>query len=201
MESLAKKEEIRKEMEKEHTFAPTVPLGHRSNPGSPTKEAVFERLSASRQYVHEILSQVKTEFELDNCTFSPEINKVSDELGSKKQSEPAYLRLSAEAKRLREQNEKLRAKKKDEELVGCTFAPNIDKNSTKVVTSKRANNKKESVFDRLASSSDKDKESPPIQENRPANVPKVIRRSTIEKLVQSKGVIKESGSPTKVKVL
>mmetsp|Transcript_26850 Transcript_26850/g.45292 ORF Transcript_26850/g.45292 Transcript_26850/m.45292 type:complete len:602 (+) Transcript_26850:80-1885(+) len=197
-ETQLKKDQIRKEMEKEHTFAPAVPSNHKSNPDSPTKEAVFERLSASRQYVHEILSQVKTEFELDNCTFRPEINKVSDEISVKKHSEPAYLRLSAEAKRIREEKEKRQAKKKEEELVDCTFSPHIDKKSTKVITSKRANTKG-SVFDRLSTAPTNGVSSPPVQENTPVNVPRVIRKSTLDKLCQSKGVVGELGSPSKKK--
>ena len=153
---------------------------------------MFERLSASRQYVHEILSQVKTEFELDNCTFRPEINKTAESV-SQKNAEPAYLRLSAEAQRFREENAKRQAKKQEEELIDCTFSPAIDKKSTKVTISKRGD-RKESVFDRL-STGPNGPTSPPIQENHPVNVPKVIRRSTIEKLAKSKGVIAESGSP------
>lgn len=191
-----KKDQLRKEMEKEHTFAPSVPSNHRSNPDSPTKDAVFERLSASRHYVHEILNQVKTEFELDNCTFRPEINKVSDEISVKKHSEPAYLRLSAEAKRIREEKEKRMAKKKEEELLDCTFSPHIDKKSTKVIESKRAGGK-ESVFKRLTSSSTHDSPSPLVEENTPVNVPRVIRKSTLDKLCQSKGVVGELGSPTR----
>jgi hypothetical protein len=194
LEGELKKEELRKQMEKEHTFVPAVPTNHRSNPDSPTKDAVFERLSASRQYVHEILSQVKTEFELDNCTFRPEINKVSDEMTVRKNAEPAYLRLSAEAKRIREEKEKRMAKKKEEELVDCTFSPQIDVKSTKVVISKRGG-EKESVFKRLTSSDSIS--SPIVQENTPVNVPKMIRKSTLEKLCQSKGVVKELGSPKK----
>ena len=193
----AKKLQLRKQLEKEHTFAPSVPSSNRSNADSPTKGAVFERLSASRQYVHEILSQVKTEFELDNCTFRPEINKTAESV-SQKNSEPAYLRLSAEAQRFREENAKRQAKKQEEELVDCTFSPVIDKNSTKVTISKRGD-RKGTVFDRLSTGVSAPS-SPVVQENHPVNVPKVIRRSTMEKLAKSEGVIGESGSPERRKV-
>jgi hypothetical protein len=197
MEGKLKKEELRRQMEKEHTFAPTVPSNHRSHSDSPTKGAVFERLSASRQYVHEILSQVKTEFELDNCTFRPEINKVSDDIGEKKHTEPAYVCLSAEANRFREENAKRQAAKQEEEMVACTFSPAIDKKSTKITQ----RGGRATVFDRLTGGlSRMHAASPPVHEHQAVNVPRVIRRSTMEKLVTSKGVIEESGSPKKGQV-
>ena len=193
---MAKSEELRRQIEKEHTFAPSVPAHHHSSPRSPTKGAVFSRLSASRQYVHEILSQVKTEFELDNCTFHPEINKSSDDLALKKHTEPAYLRLSAEANRLRAENAKRVAAKQDEELVDCTFSPAIDKRSSRLIS--RAD--KGSVFERLSgvngAAASGVNDSPPVQENYPVNVPRVVRRSTIEKLVASNGVMGEGSLAT-----
>ena len=55
-------------------------MTHRESSPGESKGPVFERLSASRQYVHEILTQIKTEFEMDECTFRPQINPVSESL-------------------------------------------------------------------------------------------------------------------------
>jgi hypothetical protein len=64
-------------MEKANTFSPHVI--HRGNGNQENVQApVFERLSASRQYVHEILTQIKSEFEMDQCTFHPQINENSE---------------------------------------------------------------------------------------------------------------------------
>jgi len=88
------------------------------------KGPVFERLSASRQYVDQILTQIKSEFEMDGCTFHPTINPTSEAL-AKHNSTPVHLRLASEAERLREENEKLRQKKLEEETKDCTFAPEL----------------------------------------------------------------------------
>ena len=71
------KEQIRRELEKDLTFTPHVSHGSRTA-GDPAKGPVFERLSASRQYVQEILSQIKSEFDLEECTFHPHINPTSE---------------------------------------------------------------------------------------------------------------------------
>ena len=55
-------------------------MTHRSNADESDKGPVFERLSASRQYVHEILSQIKSEFDLEECTFHPAINPASENM-------------------------------------------------------------------------------------------------------------------------
>jgi hypothetical protein len=53
---------------------------HRSSESGDTKGPVFERLSASRQYVQEILSQIKSEFDLEECTFHPHIPHASESM-------------------------------------------------------------------------------------------------------------------------
>jgi hypothetical protein len=180
-------EELRREMEKEHTFNPNVASSQRGSPTdpplSPSKGAVFQRLSASRQYVHEVLNQVKTEFELDNCTFHPEINRVSDDLAVKKYSEPVHLRLTAQATRHHDQTLKLQAKKQEDELIDCTFSPVISKSYSHL-----KKNSQESVFQRLSSGASwSSSGSPtPVQENLPENVPKVIRRPVGEVAARAK---------------
>lgn len=160
--------EIRREVEKEHTFSPNLP-SQRSSPESPSKGAVFERLAANRQHMHGVLNEVKTEFEMDNCTFHPEINRFSDEISGKKVNKPAYLRLMDKAKQLHEEKLKLEAKKQEEELVDCTFSPAIDKNSQKVLLKRPS---RENVFERLSSSGSIVDNSP----NPEINAPKVIRK-------------------------
>ena len=73
-------ENIRREAEKDNTFSPQVIRRPQDDSDESSKVPVFERLSASRQYVHEILTQIKSEFELNECTFHPEINPLSEQL-------------------------------------------------------------------------------------------------------------------------
>lgn len=68
-------------MDKSNTFSPH--LMHKSNHSGNAENIqapVFERLSASRQYVHEILTQIKSEFEMEQCTFHPQINENSEHI-------------------------------------------------------------------------------------------------------------------------
>eukprot|EP00604_Paraphysomonas_vestita_P002501 CAMPEP_0174819444 /NCGR_PEP_ID=MMETSP1107-20130205/2670_1 /TAXON_ID=36770 /ORGANISM="Paraphysomonas vestita, Strain GFlagA" /LENGTH=426 /DNA_ID=CAMNT_0016032929 /DNA_START=609 /DNA_END=1889 /DNA_ORIENTATION=+ len=139
------KEELRKELEKDLTFTPQVT--HRESAGGDSKGPVFERLSASRQYVHEILTQIKTEFEMDECTFRPQINPVSESLSRHTRDEPVHVRLASDAERIRQENEKRRQKKLEEEAQECTFAPTL---STAFKGEGSLKVKEKDVFDRLS---------------------------------------------------
>ena len=76
----------RLEEEKSLTFTPRISSASKdlASPAATEKErqATFERLSVGRQFVNEILVQIKSEYELQNCTFKPEINPSSAEKAS-----------------------------------------------------------------------------------------------------------------------
>jgi len=63
------------------TFSPRISATASKIESPPGKDGapvpVHERLSVNRQYVQEILTQIKTEIEMSNCTFKPEINPSS----------------------------------------------------------------------------------------------------------------------------
>jgi len=171
------KEELRKELEKELTFSPQVT--RREENGDDMKGPVFERLSASRQYVHEILTQIKSEFEMDECTFRPTINSTSETLARQTNSaQPIHLRLSSEAEKLRQENEKRRLQKEAEEAKACTFTPELRNAFTHHVDG-GYNREHKDVFDRLsvAPKSPEDKMSKSAPLAAPATTSKLPRRS------------------------
>ena len=64
------------------------------------KGDVLYRLTTSRQYIQDVLGQIKTEMELSECTFSPNINPVS---AAMKTTDPVHVRLAQEAERRKEE--------------------------------------------------------------------------------------------------
>ena len=93
------------------------------NAGTP----IWERLYASRKDMEKI-EQLAAERELAACTFAPHISEVSEHIASpegKKEHTPIWTRLYADAleeQKKETENERVR---KELELHGCTFAPNI----------------------------------------------------------------------------
>lgn len=143
------REMARQEEEKELTFAPQIIS---KSIESKDREPVFERLASSRQYVQEILTQIKSEYELAECTFIPEINAVHPQVAarvSQRASTPVHVRLSADGERLREVMKQREDLNKEREMEGCTFAPVVKPTSFSnlIVPAER------DVFKRLTSSS------------------------------------------------
>ncbi|CAE7764909.1 unnamed protein product, partial [Symbiodinium microadriaticum] len=142
------KEDIRRELEKELTFTPQVTHTLRSEADS-SKGPVFERLSASRQYVQEILSQIKSEFDLEECTFHPHINPTSEAIARNTTAGPVYDRLASEAEKTRQENEKRRLALLEEEKQQCTFTPHLSK-AFKQQQYQSSGCRDSDVFDRLS---------------------------------------------------
>ena len=71
-------------LEKDLTFIPAtnVVKGDETTTGETNRQGdVFERLTSSRQYVQEVLSKIKEDMELANCTFKPQLPIKSEKLG------------------------------------------------------------------------------------------------------------------------
>jgi len=58
---------------------------------------VFERLSSSRQYMHNLLTQIKSDLEMSECTFKPKIPAESEAVMMRMNSKPIHERLNEEA--------------------------------------------------------------------------------------------------------
>jgi hypothetical protein len=111
---------------KEATFSPKV--NARADEVK-TDKPVFERLATNKHYVHEVLSQLKTEMELAPCTFKPAINRrPGDEEISRASVETVHLRLLAEADRRREEQKRREAERLAEESKELTFKPELSSN-------------------------------------------------------------------------
>jgi hypothetical protein len=69
---------IMEENESHLTFKPVInPRAHKGDSAHSDKEGgpVFERLAttSSRQYMQEVLSKIKTDLEMKDCTFKPKL--------------------------------------------------------------------------------------------------------------------------------
>ena len=99
------------------TFHPTVSVDIIDN----STENVFTRLTASRQYVQNILSQVKSDQELSECTFKPQLPDTSNcpiPLNLGKTSGPVHERLFGEHTKFVEKRNSLQT-----EINAYTFQP------------------------------------------------------------------------------
>lgn len=108
------------------TFHPKVSVDIVDN----STENVFTRLTASRQYVQNILSQVKSDQELSECTFKPQLPDTSNcpiPLNLEKKSVPIHERLFGEHTKFAERRNSLQ-----NELHECTFKPQLQKNENEV---------------------------------------------------------------------
>lgn len=143
------REMARQEEEKELTFVPQIV----SKPiETKDREPVFERLASSRQYVQEILTQIKSEYELAECTFTPEINPVNPQTANRvnqRSSTPVHLRLSADGERLKEVLKQREDLNREKEMEGCTFAPVVKPTSFSNLVAPA----EKDVFKRLTSTS------------------------------------------------
>jgi len=64
---------IKEHLDKDLTFTPTI-ISSRAKESSDDDTGgsdVFTRLSSSRQYIQDVLGQIKTEMEMSECTFRP----------------------------------------------------------------------------------------------------------------------------------
>eukprot|EP01041_Mallomonas_annulata_P009865 gene9865-20524_t len=86
---------------------------------------VVERLTAGRHYVQEILTQLKSEYELRDCTFKPEISPASAVKAGQRCIKPVHERLSDDADKFKEMAKKRQEHYKAKELEECTFTPLI----------------------------------------------------------------------------
>lgn len=118
---------IRESIElKDATFNPKI--NQRAEELAPEK-SVFQRLSTNKQYVQEVLSQLKTDMELAECTFKPQIiprpGEDPNQTSGKGSSEAVHLRLLAEGERLKQDKKKLEEERLSEEMKGLTFKPEL----------------------------------------------------------------------------
>jgi hypothetical protein len=117
------------------------------------EEPVFQRMekhSTSKLYMENILSQIKSEMEVADCTFAPRINKVSKaETERRGKYGPVYERLQGEADRVRRSIEVKKVMVEAEKLKDATFKPTIPAATAKIVRRKGSFNVNETVHNRL----------------------------------------------------
>lgn len=88
---------------------------------------MFDRLSVNKKYVQEVLTQLKTDFELQECTFKPSIPPSSEKLHSTHRSaEPIHVRLNAEAEALKKAQQKREEAQLAAERLVATFQPQLE---------------------------------------------------------------------------
>eukprot|EP01038_Epipyxis_sp_PR26KG_P005258 gene5258-7307_t len=104
--------------EKSRVFAKKVNENYDSVP-------IFDRLSTNKLGYQELLSRVKTELELKECTFKPAVSGRRS-TGS---NEPIFERLTREAEEIRLCREAMEREKIQEEMKESTFKPKINPRS------------------------------------------------------------------------
>lgn len=127
---MSQRDELKKRQElKECTFKPKLEpkLSKAAMMKSPDKKPIWERLYESRKDMNKI-EKLAAKQELAPCTFAPHISEDSEMIASealKNAKEPIWNRLYADAiedQKKETENERLR---KELEMHGCTFEPNI----------------------------------------------------------------------------
>jgi hypothetical protein len=63
---------------------------------STSKADVFARLSSSKQYVHDVLSQIKQDMELAQCTFKPNISNSATIITEKNSPKLVLMTINAD---------------------------------------------------------------------------------------------------------
>ena len=133
------------ELEKDITFKPKIiypPMREESEVASNyTGDSVFDRLSTSRQYMHNMLAQMKSDMELYDCTFQPHTSAseiLAKSASSQRFSEPVYERLNKEAEVIKQVTVKNEEKVIEKEMMEATFAPKIPKKSEVLANKKHS---------------------------------------------------------------
>ena len=133
------------EFEKDITFKPKIiypPMREESEVASNyTGDSVFDRLSTSRQYMHNMLAQMKSDMELYDCTFQPHTSAseiLAKSASSQRFSEPVYERLNKEAEVIKQVIVKNEEKVIEKEMMEATFAPKIPKKSEVLANKKHS---------------------------------------------------------------
>eukprot|EP00596_Hydrurales_sp_CCMP1899_P003555 CAMPEP_0119049814 /NCGR_PEP_ID=MMETSP1177-20130426/66554_1 /TAXON_ID=2985 /ORGANISM="Ochromonas sp, Strain CCMP1899" /LENGTH=792 /DNA_ID=CAMNT_0007027501 /DNA_START=246 /DNA_END=2624 /DNA_ORIENTATION=- len=144
-EALQKKQELEEEQriaqaedDRKYKFAPTLPLrvsiSAEAAPESGSSPVpVYERLNNSKQFMQNILSQIKTDLELHECTFQPELTTRKGEIGNRRASEvPVHERLARDAIDIKKEAVKRHLEKLAQEMEGLTFKPNLPVHSSEL---------------------------------------------------------------------
>lgn len=124
------------ELEKDNTFKPKIiypPSREDSDVASNyTGDSVFDRLSTSRQYMQNMLAQMKSDMEMYECTFQPQTSAsetLSNSSAIHRFNEPVHERLNKEAEVIKQIIIKNEEKNIEKEMIEATFAPKIPKKS------------------------------------------------------------------------
>eukprot|EP01036_Dinobryon_divergens_P027479 gene27479-36257_t len=146
---------------KECTFSPKLGFGgkRKEKDGDEPAVPVFDRLASlnSRAFMDEILSKIKSEIEMKDCTFQPKIPVSHAQSTSCNKDEPVYIRLNREAEIIRAEKIRREAEKIADELASATFSPCLPSNSIEIARRHMmyVNTDDEDVYSRLSKCSPK----------------------------------------------
>jgi len=150
------------ELEKDNTFKPKIiypPSREDSDVASNyTGDSVFDRLSTSRQYMQNMLAQMKSDMEMYECTFQPHTSAsetLSNSSATHRFNEPVHERLNKEAEVIKQTIIKNEEKVIEKEMIEATFAPKIPKKSEILANKKHSLDTKKSNENSKTSSPEK----------------------------------------------
>eukprot|EP01034_Spumella_vulgaris_P023972 gene23972-30258_t len=131
---------IMEENESHLTFKPMINprSAHKGDSAEGNRESgpVFERLAttSSRQYMQEVLSKIKTDLEMKDCTFKPKLLTAESSRSHPKDggAEPIFVRLAQEGERVKADTQRKQELKISEELSQATFSPQIPVRSSSI---------------------------------------------------------------------
>mmetsp|Transcript_13297 Transcript_13297/g.18236 ORF Transcript_13297/g.18236 Transcript_13297/m.18236 type:complete len:1116 (+) Transcript_13297:112-3459(+) len=146
-EAELERQQAREDMLKECCFVPKIGFGSRikEKEGDEPTVPVFDRLASlnSRVFMDEILSKIKSEIELKDCTFQPRIPQASTSIhshssnhnsnGDNNSEESVYVRLNKEADLIRAEKIRREAERIADELASATFSPALPVSSLEIV--------------------------------------------------------------------
>ena len=143
---------------KEFTFVPKLGFGGRiKEKDDDSSVHVFDRLASlhNKAFLDEILSKIKSEIELRDCTFQPKI--ITSRSTSESRDEPAYIRLNRQAEVMRAERIRREAEKISDELASATFSPCLPSSSIQIARRLMmgAHGEDDDVYSRLAKHSPK----------------------------------------------